>query len=687
MRMTDRKRVLRGGALLALALCAAAAPASLAEAELDQRILALRAELEGAVESLGGRTARFGVLAISLETGDTLFDHGGHELLAPASNMKLLTTAAALHHLGADFRYRTFLLANGPVEGGRLRGDLVLYGTGDPGLNDQVPGGQTAPFEALADSLAAAGVQVIEGDVVGDGTFFGGPLLGDGWDPDDLNDWFAAPTSGLSFNENVVTLRLVPVGAGLSPEVLTIPEGADIPVTLSIGGDGGRVRIRREDPTAPIAIEGSLARGAREVWRQMTVSDPPRYAASVFYHVLESRGISVVGGVRTVTDAGESQVTARTLWAPAVRPREAQPRVIASYQSPPLLDYLKIVNKKSHNLFAELTLKTLGRVVEGDGSYAGGSRVITRFLADDVGADTAGLRVLDGSGLSGLNRVRAATFVDVLGHMARTPLWDAYWETLPEAGNPRELRRMYQTPAAGNLRAKTGTIARVSALSGVVRSANGERILFSILANDVPSTYGAKRIEDRIGARLASFERPFEPGPPEIRAAQPEAEPAEPAEPTAEPAEPPVVVAEAPRPAPATPAPATPTPEPTPPAARPAPTTTRTHTVVSGENLSVIAARYGVRLNALVEANPGLSPRRLMPGVTLKIPAPPSDDPTPPAERTDVQTHEIKSGESFWTIARTYGVSMNDLMAANPEINPRRIQPGQTVRIPAAPER
>jgi LysM repeat protein len=115
-----------------------------------------------------------------------------------------------------------------------------------------------------------------------------------------------------------------------------------------------------------------------------------------------------------------------------------------------------------------------------------------------------------------------------------------------------------------------------------------------------------------------------------------------------------------------------------------APLAARSHTVVRGENLSVIAQRYGIRLNALVEANPGLSPRRLMPGVSLRIPAPPSDDPTPPAQRTDVQTHQIKSGESFWTIARTYGVSLNDLMGANPEINPRRIQPGQTIRVPAA---
>ena len=650
--MTRRIPLARAAALIALGLCAAAAFLPPNDGPLDEWIRVLRDELEGAVASNGWQTAQYSVLALSLETGDTLFAHRAREALAPASNMKLLTSAAALHHLGPDFRYRTFLLASGPIEDGRLKGDLILYGTGDPGSSDQIPGGEE-PLQALADSLLAAGVHVVEGDVVGDGSFFTGPLRANGWEPEDLNDWFAAPTSGLSFNENVVTLRIVPTGTGSPPEVRTIPEGADLPVQLTAvtGGSGGRVQIRRPDPGEPISISGSLSRGGREVWRQMTVSDPPRYAASIFRHVLQSRGISVLGEVRGVSDPAGSEVTDHTLWAPALRSRPA-PRLIASHRSPPLLNYLKIVNKKSHNLFAELTLKTLGRVVGGEGSYVGGAQVLSRFLDEEVRADTTGLHVVDGSGLSALNRVSAATFVDVLGHMARTPLWDAYWETLPEAGNPRELRRMYRTPAAGNLRAKTGTIARVSALSGVVRSANGERILFSIIANDVPSTYGAKRIEDRIGARLASFERPFEPGPRELRAAA---------------APPPATGAEAI------------------PAAGAVPT--RTHTVANGENLTVIARRYAITLNALVEANPGLSPRRLMPGVRLVVPAPaPSDDPTPPAERTDVQTHRIRSGDSFWTIARAYGVSLNELIAANPEVNPRRIQPGQTIRVPSAPE-
>ena len=498
-------------------LCAGAATAPPNDTVSYDRIAALRADLKRAIGARS-RQERYGVLALSLQNGDTLYSHGAYEALAPASNLKLLTTAAALRYLGPEYRYRTYLLTSGSIEAGRLQGDLILYGTGDPGLSDLSPGDGAAPFEEFADSLAAAGVRVVEGDVVGDGSLFTGLLRAEGWDPEDLNDWFTAAASSLSFAENVVTLRLVPTGLGNPPNVITRPEGAGIPLRFLIpaGRAGQRFLIHRTDPSQPVTIDGSQPRGWADTWRQVTVSDPARYAASVFRYVLESRGISVLGEVRAVTDASSSVITARRLWAPAIRSDRASPRVIASHQSPPLLDYLSTVNKESHNLFAELTLKTLGRVVDGEGSFEGGSRVILRFLSEEVGSDTVGLRIVDGSGLSTLNRVSAATFVDVLGYMARTPLWDSYWSTLPEAGNPRGLRRMYRTPAAGNLRAKTGTIARVSALSGVVNSANGERIAFSILANDIRSNSGAKRLEDRIGARLASLERSFAASVPEL---------------------------------------------------------------------------------------------------------------------------------------------------------------------------
>ena len=229
-------------------LCAGAATAPPNDTVSYDRIAALRADLKRAIGARS-RQERYGVLALSLQNGDTLYSHGAYEALAPASNLKLLTTAAALRYLGPEYRYRTYLLTSGSIEAGRLQGDLILYGTGDPGLSDLSPGDGAAPFEEFADSLAAAGVRVVEGDVVGDGSLFTGLLRAEGWDPEDLNDWFTAAASSLSFAENVVTLRLVPTGLGNPPNVITRPEGAGIPLRFLIpaGRAGQRFLIHRTD--------------------------------------------------------------------------------------------------------------------------------------------------------------------------------------------------------------------------------------------------------------------------------------------------------------------------------------------------------------------------------------------------------------------------------------------------------
>lgn len=130
-----------------------------------------------------------------------------------------------------------------------------------------------------------------------------------------------------------------------------------------------------------------------------------------------------------------------------------------------------------------------------------------RYLRDVVGVPGTEFVVEDGSGLSRLNRATPALFVEVMRHVSAQEYANVFWGSLPEAGNRRELGRMYYTPAAGNLRAKTGTIARVSALSGQVLTADGERVLFSIVSNNVPSTSRSKNIEDLIGVELASFRR------------------------------------------------------------------------------------------------------------------------------------------------------------------------------------
>ncbi len=167
------------------------------------------------------------------------------------------------------------------------------------------------------------------------------------------------------------------------------------------------------------------------------------------------------------------------------------------------------MNHVSHNLFAEAILKTLGRVVRGEGSFEEGARVVQRFLRDEVRVQPGVTEVYDGSGLSSQNTASAGAFVDLLLYMAGSEDWDSFVSSIPEAGRRSGLRRLYRTTAAGNLRAKTGTIEGVSALTGIVESKTGERILFSILANGVRSTSAAKRVEDRIALRLAELDRPL----------------------------------------------------------------------------------------------------------------------------------------------------------------------------------
>ncbi len=342
---------------------------------------------------------------------------------------------------------------------------------------------------------------------MGDGTFFSGPtVLVDEWEAEDLNAWYGAAATALSYNENVASLRIEPGAPGGPPLVHSIPEHTGQPIVNQGRTVTGRPRWRisflREDPADAIRVEGEIRAGSRDVWRQMTISDPILFAAHGLTHVLRDEGIEVSGEPGTVDRVSGSPVGERRLWM-----EEGAPRLLAELRSPPLSEYLTAVNRRSHNLFADLMLKALGRAVEGQGSYAAGARVLTRFLVDELGVPQEPIHLVDGSGLAPANRVSPAALVASIEFARAAPWGPAFFESLPEAGS-RGFRRMRGTAAAGNLRAKTGTIADVSALTGIVRTAGGEELAFSIVGNDLPSETGAKRVvEDRIGAYLAQWRR------------------------------------------------------------------------------------------------------------------------------------------------------------------------------------
>lgn len=486
-----------------LPLLAGTAAAQTAPAPPGPEVLALREDLREIVRAPAA--SRYGVLVVSLERGDTLFSLNPDETLAPASNLKLFSTAAALYYLGPDFRFSTYLLTHGPIRDGALLGDLVLYGTGDPSLSGRMLESASAPFRALADSLRALGVNRVTGDLIGDGTWFDAEWRGTDWNPGDLLAWYAAPVGALSFAENMVGIQVLPGEAGEPALIRTSPATVGLAVENRVRTvSRGATSVRFENGRTGLVITGQVRRGGAGVSRTVPVGDPNNFAAAALRAILRERGIEVEGRTRTIRSAGESPVT---LALGAAAGAGAAPRVLAMHRSPPLEALARVTNHVSHNLFADALLKTVGRVALGEGSFAGGGRAVEGFLEREAGIHPDALHLVDGSGLSRSNRVSARATIALLDFMTRGGAWGPYLASLPQAGSQRGLRRMYSTPAAGNLRAKTGTIRRVSALSGYVHSADGELLAFSILANEVPSTARAKQVEDAIGARIARFRR------------------------------------------------------------------------------------------------------------------------------------------------------------------------------------
>ncbi|HKJ92843.1 MAG TPA: D-alanyl-D-alanine carboxypeptidase/D-alanyl-D-alanine-endopeptidase, partial [Longimicrobiales bacterium] len=354
------------------------------------------------------------------------------------------------------------------------------------------------------------------GDVVGDASYFDDPGFGPGWRDRDVGYAFAAPASALSFNDNVVTMHVTPAHHAGDPPELHLYPGADglaiINQARTVARGRPRIAVSRESYDGPIIVRGTIGQNGTGTWRKVPVENPAHYAAAVLAESLRHAGIAVRGVARSIGPGEASPITAHQAFAPAFQ--HARPvQVLVTQRSPRLQKILEIINQRSDNLYAEMVLRAVGRVVMHDGTARGGARAVEAMLAGTVGtpARPPTLDMYDGSGLSGLNRTSAATVVGLLDMMAGSPYWDDFRATLPEAGNRHGLRRMYRTRAQGNLRAKTGTLRGVSALSGYVHAANGELLAFSIISNHVPSTWRAKRIEDRIGARLAAFERPALP--------------------------------------------------------------------------------------------------------------------------------------------------------------------------------
>lgn len=450
--------------------------------------------------------AQVAVKVASLETGRVLFEENSEKLLHPASVMKMFTIAAALDRLTADFRFKTSAYAAArPDASGTVRGDLVIYGRGDPSIAARFNNGDYEKgIDELAARIASAGVKRVEGDLVGDESYFTGAPHGFGWEWADLQWYSGAEVSALSINDNALDLFIKP-GASVGAQC-SITTGPALPyvtfknrTTTSARGTKRELSIYRSLGENAIEIGGSLPLDDAGWTGAIAAPRPAMLFVSMLRSSLMKRGVTVTGRTRAV-DARE-RVAAPLPLTSLVE--------IAMLESPPLSEIAAQTMKPSQNLYAELILRALGNSTRKDmklSSEEAGLEAVKALLRE-TGADTGLLVLTDGSGLSRRDLVTADASLKLLAHMERHRYAKAFRDSFPLAGSEGTLRnRMKGTAAAGNVRAKTGSLPTIAALAGYVTSAAGERLAFSILINNYSESTTARRSYiDEIAVLLASF--------------------------------------------------------------------------------------------------------------------------------------------------------------------------------------
>lgn len=472
-------------------------------AAADPATESLTQELDALFTSPTLATGVLGALVQSIETGQVLYRHQPDTLVVPGSNMKLLTMATAAKRLGWNFKYETRLEAlEAPVDG-VLPGDLFVVGSGDPTFNGR-SGDRLSAFRQWAAELRRAGVSRVAGRLVGDDDAFDEQQFGDEWSWNDFVYAYAAPVGALQFNENAVDVEVRPAGAPQSPATLSLSPAADLTLngTEMLTGPAGSpadIKISRFPGSADLSVWGNIPIDGRETVVRAAVDNPTTFFVRNLRDVLSAEGITIAGAAVDI-DAVEDRATLKASSGRRV--------VLLRHQSPTLAEIGKTMMKMSQNLYAETVFRTVPGG-EGPATVAAAREAESETLRS-WGIAPAEYSISDGSGLSRLNFVTASTIVRVLRTVALDATLSADFEaSLAVAGRDGLLvNRFKSTQAEGNVAAKTGTLTAVRALSGYVRTRDGERLAFSFLVNNflVP-TSAIDALVDQAVERLANFTR------------------------------------------------------------------------------------------------------------------------------------------------------------------------------------
>ena len=472
--------------------------------------------------------AHWGISVVALN-GTSIYKLNEGQYFNPASNAKLLTTAAAYALLPSGLTFTTLVSSDAPVgSAGDVRGDITIFGVGDPnisartipfGMKTERTGPPLAALEDMADQIVRHGVHSVSGDIVGDDTWFVYERYGAGWSWDDLQWGYGAPVSALSVNDNEVYLSAMPAAqAGQNAVVSWVPStpyyAVENSLVTSAAGDPTKPGVDRSPGSMTVRIYGRTPVGQQGLHTAMAIEDPAEYAARSLRAMLLARGVQVSGKARAqhrqsvdtgdFLSAQQAPVTLHPITIQTVQSAGAGPNVLASHVSPPLGDDLVVTNKVSQNLHAEITLRTLGKFESSDGSLLEGTRVVRQFLIS-AGVAPTDFVLFDGCGLSVQDLVTPRAFTTLLAYAARQSWGEAYRASLPVGGVDGSLSSRFKQPLLdGKVFAKTGTLGEARALSGYLVAASGQTVAFSIMCTDhSPSLPADRTAMDKIVAAIA----------------------------------------------------------------------------------------------------------------------------------------------------------------------------------------
>ena len=429
---------------------------------LEERLQSL---LNGPVS----RNSDTSVQIVEVESGKVIAERDPHQPLAPASNMKLFTTAAAIDLLHPDFEIATTVYLRGQIDPtGTLDGDVKVVGRGDPTISGRFHDGRaTAVIEEWATDLKRAGVKNVRGNLIFEYGYMDTEYIHPTWPVDQLVDWYEAPISAFSMQEGCVEVRVLPSRPGKPCTVQLEPPTSYLDLESSCVTGRGLPFITRSRGSNTILVRGGVpARtGPTEVY--VSVENPIHYFAAVTNEVLQRDGISIQGDlVLTPRDNGGG-------W-----------RAVAQH-STPLSVVVYVINKKSQNHYAEQLVKIIGSEQKKNGSWSAGTATVTEWLTGKLGVSAGEFHQADGSGMSRDNRASASAFIHLLRYMWKSPYREDFISSLPYSGDPDAKfgHRLRTPPFARQVYAKTGYIVGVVGLSGYVRGASGKVYAFSFLFN------------------------------------------------------------------------------------------------------------------------------------------------------------------------------------------------------------